>query len=68
MCPRICVLSLSAALETLSDGNLMWRMVITGHNNAISALKRLAAGSQNEFQVMHLPTKPVMAVMNQKMV
>ena len=54
--------------EKLPDGNLMWRMVITGHNNAISALKRLAGGSQNEFQVMHLPTKAVIAVMNQKKV
>ena len=52
--------------EKLPDGTLMWRIVIAGHENALSAMRKLAAGSANEFQVMHLPTKAVIAVMNQK--
>jgi len=54
--------------EKLPDGTLMWRIVITGRENALSAVKKLATGSPNEFQVMHLPTKAVVAVMNQKKV
>jgi hypothetical protein len=54
--------------EKLPDGTLMWRIVVTGQANALSTMKKLATGSQNEFQVMHLPTKAVIAVMNQEKV
>ena len=51
--------------EKLPDGTLMWRIVVTGHDNAVSALKRLGAASSNEFQVMHLPTKAIVARINE---
>jgi hypothetical protein len=44
----------------------MWRIVVTGHDNAVAALRKLAADSPNEFQVIHLPTKDVLATANEK--
>jgi hypothetical protein len=52
--------------EKLPDGTLMWRTVATGHDNAISVVKKLATDSPHEFQVIHLPTKAVIARINQK--
>jgi len=52
--------------EKLPDGKLIWRTVATGHDNAISVVKKLAAGSPHEFQVIHLSTKAVIARINQK--
>ena len=50
--------------EHLSGGDVLWRMTVTGHENAIQQLKQLAATTSNEVRVVHLPTQAVIAVMN----
>ena len=50
--------------EHSSDGDVLWRMTVTGHENAIQQLKQLAATTSNEVRVVHLPTQAVIAVMN----
>jgi hypothetical protein len=50
--------------EKLPDGTLVWRATVTGHEQAIIQLKRLASQNSNEWQVMHLPTKTVIATMS----
>lgn len=47
-----------------SDGDVLWRMTVTGHENAIQQLKKLAATTPNEVRVVHLPTQAIIAVMN----
>jgi hypothetical protein len=50
--------------EKMSDGQLLWRSSVFGHEKAIQALKELATKTKNEVCVMHLPTKSVVATMN----
>jgi hypothetical protein len=45
-------------------GDVLWRMTVTGHENAIQQLKQLAATTSNEVRAVHLPTQAVIAVMN----
>jgi hypothetical protein len=49
--------------EKLPDG-FEWRLMVFGHDEAISALEELAAKTRNECCLMHLPTKKVVATMN----
>lgn len=49
--------------EKLTDGTLTWRDSIQGYFEALRKLTELASRSQNEWQVMHLPTKTVIAVL-----
>ena len=44
---------------------MLWRTTITGHEG-IGKLRQLAAETPNELQVLHLPTKALVATMNQK--
>jgi len=50
--------------EQFPNGDVLWRMTITGHENAIRQLKELAATTSNEVREVHLPTQAVVAVMN----
>ena len=50
--------------EHFSGGDVLWRMTVTDHENAIQQLKQLAATTSNEVRVVHLPTQAVIAVMN----
>jgi hypothetical protein len=50
--------------EHFSNGDVLWRMTVNGHENAIQQLKKLAATTSNEVRVVHLPTQSVVAVMN----
>lgn len=52
--------------ELLADGGLEWRDFAEGHEAALARAGELAAGSSNEFRVMHLPTNSVVAVFNAK--
>ena len=54
--------------EHFSDGDVLWRMTVTGHENAIQQLKKLAATTSNEVRVVHLPTQAIIAVMNRAIV
>jgi hypothetical protein len=47
--------------ETMKDGSVLWRAAIPGHEAAIRKLQEMAAQSPNEFQLMHIPTKTVIA-------
>ena len=50
--------------EKMSDGSVLWRAAIPGHEAAIRQLRELASQSTNEFQLMHIPTKTVIATIN----
>jgi len=50
--------------EHFSNEDVLWRMTVNGHENAIQQLKKLAATTSNEVRVVHLPTQSVVAVMN----
>ena len=52
--------------ETMPDGAPLWRSTVSGHEQAIAKLRELAAKSSNELQVLHLPTKTLIASMNGK--
>jgi hypothetical protein len=54
--------------EVLPDGDLIWRATVEGHESAIEKLRQAAKGSGNEFRLMHLPTKSVIATINVKTV
>lgn len=49
-----------------ADGSMIWRATVGGHESAIAKLRELAAKTSNEMQVLHLPTKALIATMNQK--
>jgi len=49
--------------EVFPDGALIWRDSVTGHEKAIRRLRELATVSANEFRVMHIPTKTLIASM-----
>ena len=50
--------------EQFPNGDVLWRMTVTGHENAIQQLRELAATTSNEVRVVHLPTQAVIAVLN----
>ena len=50
--------------EKESDGFLMWRASISGHEAALQKLKELAAQSPNEFHLRHLPSNTLIATIN----
>jgi hypothetical protein len=50
--------------EQFPNGDVLWRMTVTGHENAIQQLRDLAATTYNEVRVVHLPTQSVIAVLN----
>jgi hypothetical protein len=52
------------AFEVLPDGTLIWKATIVGHENAINKLQEVAKGNANEFRLMHVPTKTVIATIN----
>lgn len=52
--------------ELLTDSDLEWRDFAEGHDAALARARELAAGSKNEFRVMHLPTNTIVAVFNAK--
>jgi hypothetical protein len=54
------------AFEVLPDGTLMWKATVKGHEDALKKLKEIAKGSPNEFRLMHVPTKTVIAAINSK--
>lgn len=54
------------AFEVLPDGTLLWKATIVGHEDAIEQLKEIAKESTNEFRLLHLPTKTVVARINSK--
>ncbi len=47
--------------EVFPDGSLIWRGSVTGHEKAIRRLQELAALTDNEFRVMHVPTNTLIA-------
>jgi hypothetical protein len=47
-----------------SDGSMLWRCAIQGHESAIRKLQEMAGQSTNEFHLMHIPTKTVIATIN----
>jgi hypothetical protein len=49
--------------EKLPEG-FEWRLMVFGQDEAIGALKELAAKTRNECRLMHLPTRAVIAIMN----
>jgi len=50
--------------EILPDGSPIWKCAVAGHENAIQQLRELAAKTNNEVRIMHLPTQTVIAVLN----
>jgi hypothetical protein len=48
----------------MSDGSMMWRAAIPGHEFAIRKLQEMAAQSPNELHLMHTPTKTTIAAIN----
>jgi hypothetical protein len=54
------------AFEVLPNGALLWKGTIVGQENAVEKLKEVAKDSPNEFRLMHVPTKTVIATINSK--
>ena len=54
------------AFEVLPNGTLIWKATVTGHEDAVKKLKEVANGSPNEFRLMHIPSKTVIAAINSK--
>lgn len=52
--------------EFFPNGSSIWRCAIDGHSVAITRMLSLAAHSKNEFRVMHLATKSIVAIANQR--
>lgn len=48
------------------DEDPIWRAAVYGHDAAIVRLRELASTSQNEFRLMHIPTKALIAVIPAK--
>ncbi len=54
------------AFEVLPDGTLVWRATVVGHEGAVKKLKEVAKDNPNEFRLIHVPTKTVLATINAK--
>jgi hypothetical protein len=50
--------------ERLPDDSLMWRVVVSGLENARQKLHEFAKGTTTEFLAMHTPTRQVVARIN----
>jgi hypothetical protein len=50
--------------EKLPDGSILWRMVVTGFENAVAGLKKLGGLSPNEHFAIHTPSNTVIARVN----
>ena len=48
--------------EVLPDGTRMWKAAVHGHETALARMKKLAVNSPNEFLMMHLPTRHIIAL------
>ena len=44
----------------------IWRDTVTGHEPALARMRELASDSPNEFRLMHLPSKAVIAILYAK--
>ena len=54
------------AFEVLPDGSLVWKAAVRDGEDAVEKLKQVAKDSPNEFRLMHIPTKTVIATINCK--
>lgn len=50
--------------EVLSDGAVVWRETVSGHENAIQRLKELSQQTSNEVRAMHILSNTLIASMN----
>jgi hypothetical protein len=50
--------------EKESDGSMLWRVAVPGHEAAMRKLQEMAAQSANEFQLKHLASDTLIATMN----
>jgi hypothetical protein len=50
--------------EKESDGSMLWRVAIPGHEAALRKLQEMAEQSPNELRLMHIPTKTIIATIN----
>jgi hypothetical protein len=54
------------AFEVLPNGVMVWKAKIVGQEDAVKKLKEVAKDNANEFQLVHIPTKTVIAKINSK--
>lgn len=54
------------AFEVLPDGSLIWKATIEAREDAVKKLKQVARDSPNEFRLMHIASKTVIATINCK--
>jgi hypothetical protein len=52
--------------EKQLDGSMLWKATVNGHEAAIAKLREIGGKTPNEVQVLHLPTKALVAVMNEQ--
>jgi hypothetical protein len=52
--------------EVYPDGSLLWRAAVEGHEEAVHKLSEMAAGQQNEYRLMHLASKSVIATVSNR--
>jgi hypothetical protein len=50
--------------EIMPDGAPMWRATVPHHEDALHKLTELAALTQNEMRLMHLPSNTLIAAIN----
>ncbi len=50
--------------QVLTDGTLVWREAVAGHQAALDKLEQLALSEGCEFQLLYLPDKTVIAKIN----
>jgi hypothetical protein len=50
--------------EKMSDGSMLWRVAVPGHEAALHKLQEMAAKSASEFQLRHLPSNTLIATIN----
>jgi hypothetical protein len=50
--------------QVLTDGTLVWREAVAGHQAGLDKLKQLALSEGCEFQLLYLPDKAVIAKIN----
>jgi hypothetical protein len=54
------------AFEVLPDGSLVWKATVRGGEDPVEKLKQVAKDRPNEFRLMHIPSKTVIATINCK--
>lgn len=52
--------------ERLPNGQVLWRMVVSGRDQSLDALRKLAKTSTNEVFAVHVPTKEVIGTLNRR--